>query len=39
VFPQNGSTPLHDAAIGGREDVVEVLVEKGANINAVNDVS
>eukprot|EP00555_Chaetoceros_dichaeta_P002645 CAMPEP_0198249708 /NCGR_PEP_ID=MMETSP1447-20131203/1137_1 /TAXON_ID=420782 /ORGANISM="Chaetoceros dichaeta, Strain CCMP1751" /LENGTH=490 /DNA_ID=CAMNT_0043934395 /DNA_START=116 /DNA_END=1588 /DNA_ORIENTATION=+ len=31
----NGWTPLHEGARGGFEDVVKVLVEKGADINAV----
>ena len=39
MFPQFGNTPIHDAASRGKEDVVKVLVEKGANINAVNNVS
>lgn len=29
----SGYTPLHHAAIGGHSDVVEVLLEKGAQIN------
>ena len=39
MFPQVGNTPLHDVVRWGKEDVVKVLVEKGANINAVNNVS
>ena len=39
VFPQGGDTPLHCAVESGREDVVKFLVEKGANVNAVNNVS
>ena len=39
MFPQDGDTPLHKAASSDKEDVVKVLVEKGANINAVNIVS
>ena len=29
----NGWTPLHEGARGGHEDVVKLLVERGANIN------
>ena len=39
MFPQFGDTLLHIAASRGKEDVVKVLVEKGASINAVNEVS
>ena len=39
MFPQDGDTPLHWAARRGKEDVVKVLVEKGADVNAVNSVS
>ena len=39
MFPQDGDTPVHNAARRGEEDVVKVLVEKGANITAVNNVS
>ena len=39
MFSQFGDTPLHFAANSGEEDVVKVLVEKGANIDAVNNVS
>ena len=39
MFPQGGYTPLHHAANEGKEDVVKVLAEMGADINAVNDVS
>ena len=39
MFPQGGNTPLHWAASSDKEGVVKVLVEKGANINAVNNVS
>lgn len=30
----NGWTPLHEGARGGYEDIVKILVEKGADINA-----
>ena len=36
---QNGVTPLLSAAIGGRLSVVEYLLERGANIEAKNNVS
>ena len=29
----NGWTPLHEGARGGHLDVVEILVENGANLN------
>ena len=38
-LPQNGSTPLHIAASHGKDDAVKVLLEKGANIDAVDNVS
>ena len=30
-----GSTPLHSAADKGKDDVVELLISHGANVNAV----
>jgi len=30
---ENGWQPLHEGARGGHQDVVELLVKKGANIN------
>jgi len=39
VVPQDDQTPLHQAAIMGRGNVVKLLVEKGANVNVVNKVS
>jgi len=33
---ENGNTMLHWAVINGHLDIVELLVEEGANINAVN---
>ena len=39
MFPQVGNTPLHSAVRWYKEDVVKVLVKKGANINAADNVS
>ena len=36
---QNGTTPLMHAAMEGRLPVVEYLVEKGADMEAKDDVS
>lgn len=36
-FPQDGSTPLTAAAWGGHLDIVKLLLENGANIEAVNN--
>jgi ankyrin repeat protein len=33
----NGNTPLHDAAAHGNYIQMEVLIEKGVDINALND--
>ena len=38
-LPQNGYTPLHIAASSGNDDAVKMLLEKGANIDAVDNVS
>ena len=39
VFLQFKHTPLHLAAIYGKEAVVEFLVTKGADLNAMDEVS
>ena len=36
--PQDGHTPLHAAAFMGRDAVVRVLVEEGADVTAKNKV-
>ncbi len=36
---QVNNTPLHDAAINGHTAVCELLIAKGANVNALNNVS
>lgn len=33
----NGWTPLHEGARGGHKTVVEILLEKGANINELTN--
>ena len=38
-FFQNKSTPLHYASGAGYTEVVEKLINAGANVNAVNLVS
>lgn len=38
VADAEGDTPLHNAARGGHEDVVRLLVERGADISARNQV-
>jgi ankyrin repeat protein len=35
--PQDGSTPLTAAAWGGHLDIVKLLLDNGANIEAVNN--
>ena len=35
MFPQHGgTTPLHVAVESGREEIVKLLIEKGADVNA-----
>ena len=36
---QLGKTPLHDAADKGHIAIAALLVEKGADVNAMDDVS
>ena len=38
-IPQSLWTPLHSAAYHGRVDATEVLVDAGADLMAVNEVS
>ncbi len=35
---QFGNAPLHAAAMAGAADVVRVMLEAGANVNALNNV-
>ena len=37
VQDKTGETPLHQAAIHGWEDIVSLLLEKGANANAAKN--
>ena len=39
AIPQDKDTPLHDAARYGRTEVCMLLLGKGADLNAVNNVS
>ena len=40
MFLQDHRTPLHLAAMSGHTDIVKLLIEKGADVNANNhDVS
>ena len=39
AFWQNGGTPLHDASERGQIEAITLLLQKGANINKVNNVS
>ena len=39
MFWQFGQTPLHYASDSGKIDAIKVLLEKGANIDHVNNVS
>ena len=36
--PQGGASPLHKAAANGGVDIAKLLVEKGANVNAKDEV-
>ena len=38
VYVQDGWTPLNDAASQGRTEIVKMLLEKGADVNASNNV-
>jgi hypothetical protein len=37
VKDKRGFTPLHYAARGGRNEIAELLISKGADVNAKND--
>ncbi len=37
--PQVGNTPLHQAARYGHKEVAALLLDRGANLEAVNKVS
>ena len=39
LFPQYGRSPLHYAAIRGRIDIVEFLLQQGANMSLCDKVS
>jgi ankyrin repeat protein len=39
MFMQEGRTPLHFAAVEGFKDVCEVLVDHGADMRAITEVS
>ena len=39
MFLQDHQTPLHWAAMRGHTDVVKLLIEKGADVNAKDKVS
>ena len=34
MFPQRDGTPLHVAVRSGREEIIKLLIEKGADVNA-----
>ena len=36
---QDGETPLHSAAVGGHSATANVLLDRGASIDAVDNVS
>ena len=35
-FNRKESTPLHDAAYFGEPEIINILLEKGCNIDAIN---
>ena len=39
MFLQDHQTPLHRAAMSDRTDIVKILIEKGADVNAKDEVS
>ena len=39
MFLQDHQTPLDQAASGGHTDIVKILIEKGADVNAKDKVS
>ena len=39
MYLQYGKTPLHKASVESHISIVHLLLEKGANINAVDNVS
>ena len=39
MFLQAGDTPLHHAASSDNPEVVKILLDKGCDISAVNEVS
>ena len=39
MYLQDDDSPLHRAAYGGHTDIVKILIEKGADVNAKNKVS
>lgn len=38
ILPQDGNTPLHDAAAYGDAESVRLLIENGAKVDRLNDV-
>ena len=38
MYLQNHETPLHSSAWEGHTDIVQLLIDKGADINAKNKV-